>query len=149
MIYVLYFIHVLVSIFLILVVLLQQGKGADLSVFGGGATQAAFGARGAATLLHKLTVFGFVAFTLTTLGIGIIQSRGSGGSVMTGVVNQTPAETSAEPAAAAETPAAETPAAETPASATPAPEPAAGAGDAGADEGSQEPPPADNPESGG
>ena len=56
MIYLLYAIHVLVCVFLILVVLLQQGKGADLSVFGGGSTQTAFGARGATTLLHKLTV---------------------------------------------------------------------------------------------
>ena len=47
MIYVLYTIHVLISFFLILVVLLQQGQGADLSVFGGGSTQTAFGARGA------------------------------------------------------------------------------------------------------
>ncbi len=79
MIYVLYAIHVVVCIFLILVVLLQQGKGADLSVFGGGSTQTAFGARSATTLLHKLTVTSFVLFIFTTLGIGILQgSRGSG-----------------------------------------------------------------------
>ena len=57
MLYALYTIHVVICLFLIMVVLLQQGKGADLSVFGGGGTQTAFGARGAATLLHKLTVF--------------------------------------------------------------------------------------------
>ena len=56
MIYLLYTVHIMVCMFLILVVLLQQGKGADLSVFGGGTTQTAFGARGATTLLHKLTV---------------------------------------------------------------------------------------------
>jgi len=83
-IYVLYFIHVVVCLFLILVVLLQQGKGADLSVFGGGSTMAAFGARGAATLLHKLTVISFIVFTLTTLSIAILQGR-SGSSVMSGV----------------------------------------------------------------
>ena len=82
MIYVLYAIHVLVCLFLILVVLLQQGKGADLSVFGGGTTQAAFGARGAATLLHKMTVAGFVAFILTTIGIGFLQGGSSRSSVM-------------------------------------------------------------------
>lgn len=75
--YMLYFIHVAVSLFLILVVLLQQGKGADLSVFGGGASQAAFGARGAATLLHKLTVICFIVFMITTLSIGVLQSRSS------------------------------------------------------------------------
>jgi len=74
-IYLLYTIHVIICIFLILVVLLQQGKGADLSVFGGGTTQAAFGARGATTLLHKLTVISFAVFILTTLLIGIPQAR--------------------------------------------------------------------------
>jgi preprotein translocase subunit SecG len=83
-IYVLYFLHILVSLFLILVVLLQQGKGADLSVFGGGSSMAAFGARGATTLLHKLTVAAFVIFTLTTLSIAILQGRPSGSSVMKG-----------------------------------------------------------------
>ncbi|MEM7481201.1 MAG: preprotein translocase subunit SecG [Acidobacteriota bacterium] len=77
MIYLLSTIHVLVCIFLILVVLLQQGKGADLSVFGGGSTQTAFGARSAATVLHKLTVFCFVAFILTTIGIAFVQKGGS------------------------------------------------------------------------
>jgi len=69
-------IHIIVCIFLILVVLLQQGKGADLSVFGGGGTQAAFGARGATTLLHKLTVASFVAFIFTTMAIGFIRTGG-------------------------------------------------------------------------
>jgi preprotein translocase subunit SecG len=82
-IYVLYSVHILVCVFLILVVLLQQGKGADLSVFGGGSTQTAFGARGATTLLHKLTVASFVVFILTTLAIGIPQFAGEA-SVMSG-----------------------------------------------------------------
>jgi preprotein translocase subunit SecG len=86
-IYVLYFVHVLVCVFLILVVLLQQGKGADLSVFGGGSTQAAFGARGATTLLHKLTVASFVIFIVTTLTIAIFQG-GGGASVMSDVKEQ-------------------------------------------------------------
>ncbi|HEX5759945.1 MAG TPA: preprotein translocase subunit SecG, partial [Thermoanaerobaculia bacterium] len=88
MIYLLYFLHVLVCVFLILVVLLQQGKGADLSVFGGGSTQTAFGARGAATLLHKLTVVSFVVFILTTLGIGILKSSPGGSSVMSDVMEE-------------------------------------------------------------
>jgi preprotein translocase subunit SecG len=73
-IYLLFTLHVLVCVFLILVVLLQQGKGADLSVFGGGSTQTAFGARGATTLLHKITVASFIIFVLTTLAIGILQT---------------------------------------------------------------------------
>ena len=82
MIYFFYTIHVMVSLFLILVVLLQQGKGADLSVFGGGGTMTAFGARGAATLLHKMTVFSFVAFIMTTLAIGILQGKAKSRSVI-------------------------------------------------------------------
>ena len=85
MIYVLYFIHVVCCLFLILVVLLQQGKGADLSVFGGGSTQAAFGARSAATLLHKATVGFFVLFILTTLTIGILQRGAGSSSIMSGL----------------------------------------------------------------
>jgi len=97
-IYVVYTVHVVVCLFLILVVLLQQGKGADLSVFGGGSTQSAFGARGAATLLHKLTVWAFIAFIFTTIGIGFLQGHGGGGSVMSTVEESAaPATTPAEP----------------------------------------------------
>ncbi len=93
MIYIVYAIHVIICLFLILVVLLQQGKGADLSVFGGGSTQAAFGARGAATILHKMTVAGFVGFIFTTMAIGFLQTGSSGSSVMSTV------EETAEPVA--------------------------------------------------
>jgi preprotein translocase subunit SecG len=112
----LYTIHVLVCIFLILVVLLQQGKGADLSVFGGGSTQTAFGARSATTLLHKLTVASFVIFTLTTLAIGI-RKAGPGGTVMSRVkpAQSAPAQASPSPAPAAAQPAAPAPVPATPA----------------------------------
>ena len=84
MIYLLVTIHVIVSLFLILVVLLQQGKGADLAgAFGGGGSQTFFGARGATTVLHKLTVAAFVIFVLTCMFLAIIQVRPQG-SVMEG-----------------------------------------------------------------
>ena len=124
MIYVLYFLHILVSLFLILVVLLQQGKGADLSVFGGGSSMAAFGARGATTLLHKLTVAAFVIFTLTTLSIAIVQGRPSGSSVMKGAKAPVSAPATSTPVVPPATtpPPAETPA--PPPAETPAPPPA-------------------------
>jgi preprotein translocase subunit SecG len=130
MIYLFYTVHVLICFFLILVVLLQQGKGADLSVFGGGSTMTAFGARGAATLLHKMTVFSFVAFIVTTLAINILQGQREESSVMT-TVEET--EAAAEEPAAEETtePAAALPA-EEPESAPPAEESGATAEDAGA-----------------
>ena len=84
MIYVLYVLEVLVCLFLILVVLLQQGSGADLSVFGGGATQTAFGARGTTQFIHKLTVWAFVAFILLTLAIAVYKGGASGASVISG-----------------------------------------------------------------
>jgi len=99
-IYLLYTLHVLLCIFLILVVLLQQGKGADLSVFGGGSTMAAFGARSATTLLHRLTVAGFVGFVLTTLLIAFVKGKVEGGSVMKSVPTA-PISAPATPAPAA------------------------------------------------
>ena len=107
MIYLFYAVHVIVCIFLILVVLLQQGKGADLSVFGGGSTQTAFGARSATTLLHKLTVTSFVLFICTTLLIGILQGGSGSSSIMSDVMDQRLEETATgESAAAAAPPAA-------------------------------------------
>ena len=76
--------HIIVSLFLILVVLVQQGKGADLAgAFGGGGSQTAFGARGAATLLHKLTTAFFILFVITSMALAVLQARPRG-SVMSG-----------------------------------------------------------------
>src|SRR5438477_11484057 len=76
--------HVIISIFLILVVLVQQGKGADLAgAFGGGGSQTAFGARGATTLLHKLTTAFFILFVITSMALAVLQARPRS-SVMTG-----------------------------------------------------------------
>jgi len=68
--------HIIVSVFLMLIVLVQQGKGADLAgAFGGGGSQTAFGARGATTLLQKLTAAFFVLFVITSLSLAILQAR--------------------------------------------------------------------------
>jgi preprotein translocase subunit SecG len=126
----LYTIHVLVCIFLILVVLLQQGKGADLSVFGGGSTQTAFGARSATTLLHKLTVGSFIIFTLTTLAIGIRKAGPGGASVMSKVVAEDATPLTPAPAQPA-TPGQPVPAPQQQAPAPAAPAPAAPPADGG------------------
>ena len=72
-------IHVIVSLFLIIVVLLQSGKAADLAgAFGGMGSQTAFGPRGSATLLSKATTFAAVLFMLTSISLGIVKSRDLG-----------------------------------------------------------------------
>lgn len=94
--FLIYTLHVLICFFLIAVVLLQQGKGADLSVFGGGGTQTAFGARGAATVLHKLTVGSFIFFIITTMAIGVLQTNNEGSEVLGGLPEAPSAEATAE-----------------------------------------------------
>ena len=79
------FIHVLVCLFLIVVVLLQSGKAADLAgAFGGMGSQTAFGPRGSATLLSKATTLAAAVFMITSLTLAILATRGaaSSGSVL-------------------------------------------------------------------
>ena len=76
MVYLVVVLHIIVSLFLIGVVLLQQGKSADLAgAFGGQGSQTAFGPRGAANLLTKLTTWSAVLFMLTSIGLTIMLSR--------------------------------------------------------------------------
>jgi preprotein translocase subunit SecG len=68
--------HVIVCLFLIAVVLIQQGKSADLAgAFGGQGSQTAFGPRGAANLLTKLTTWSAIIFMLTSIALTIVMSR--------------------------------------------------------------------------
>jgi preprotein translocase subunit SecG len=68
--------YIFVCLFLILVVLVQQGRGADLAgAFGGGGSQQTFGPRGATTFLHKLTTGFFVAFIVLALALAVVESR--------------------------------------------------------------------------
>jgi preprotein translocase subunit SecG len=72
-------IHVIVCLFLIGVILLQQGKSADLAgAFGGQGSQTAFGPRGAANLLTKLTTWSAIIFMCTSIGLFVLIARQSG-----------------------------------------------------------------------
>src|SRR5437868_6479736 len=73
------FIHVAVCLFLIVVVLLQSGKAADLAgAFGGMGSQTAFGPRGSATLLSKATTIAAILFMFTSLSLSILATRNAG-----------------------------------------------------------------------
>ena len=72
-------IHVIVCVFLIIVVLLQSGKAADLAgAFGGMGSQTAFGPRGSATLLSKATTISAIVFMLTSISLSVVATRSAG-----------------------------------------------------------------------
>ncbi|MEW5900774.1 MAG: preprotein translocase subunit SecG [Acidobacteriota bacterium] len=71
------FVHIVICIILILAVLLQSGKAADLAgAFGGVGSQTAFGPRGTATLLSKITTICAVLFMFTSMGLWILSAKG-------------------------------------------------------------------------
>lgn len=79
------FLHIIVSIILILAVLLQPGKSGDLgSMFGGGSSESVFGSSGAVPFLSKLTRVLAVVFFATSLSLGYFAIRGSSSSVLQG-----------------------------------------------------------------
>jgi preprotein translocase subunit SecG len=93
--YVLTVIHVIVCLFLMIVVLLQSGKAADLAgAFGGMGSQTVFGPRGAATVLTKATTIAAGAFLFTSLSLSIMSTRSGGGG------SKSVLETTKDPAAA-------------------------------------------------
>ena len=116
--YVVPVIHVLACLFLIVVVLLQTGKGADMGAVFGGGSQTLFGSSGAGNFLTKLTTATAITFMLTSLLLTIHASRAPSSDLL----NRLPA---AEAPAAPPEPEASAPAAQAPAA---APEPAAPAG---------------------
>ena len=73
------FFHIFVSIFLVLIVLLQTGKGASMgATFGGSSNQTLFGSTGPASVLSKVTVFCAVVFMVTSLYLAYVPAeRGS------------------------------------------------------------------------
>ncbi len=89
-------IHVIVCIALIMIVLLQTGKGADMgAAFGGGSSQTLFGSTGASTFLSKATTGAAIVFMLTSLVLAYISSHPAGSSVMNRIEVEAPQEESA------------------------------------------------------
>ncbi|HEU4415541.1 MAG TPA: preprotein translocase subunit SecG [Candidatus Angelobacter sp.] len=83
-------IHVIVCLVLIVVVLLQHGKSADIAAtFGGMGSQTAFGPRGTATAFSRLTTWCAIIFMVTSMALTYLASRRGSSSVMDTV--QTPA----------------------------------------------------------
>ena len=68
-------VHLIVCVFLIFIVLIQSGKGAELGAAFGGSSQTLFGARGAATFFSKLTTVAAVVFMLTSFLLAVVTSR--------------------------------------------------------------------------
>jgi preprotein translocase subunit SecG len=80
---------VIVCAILVLVVLLQSGRGADLAgAFGGGATQTAFGSRGPASFLSKMTTIAAVIFMVTSIALSMISTKSASKSILEGKTQQ-------------------------------------------------------------
>jgi len=100
--------HIMVCAILIVAVLLQSGKAADLAgAFGGAGSQSAFGPRGAQTALTKMTTISAVLFMFTSMGLWIMSSRQTSGSVLSGeqappIKDQPVATSTAQPGTKAE-----------------------------------------------
>lgn len=77
-------IHLLVAVAIVILVLLQQGKGSDMgAAFGGGSSQSLFGARGSANFLSRATSFLVTFFFLSSLTLAYIYThRGDGSSII-------------------------------------------------------------------
>jgi len=96
-------IHVIVSIALIMIVLLQTGKGADMgAAFGGGSSQTLFGSTGASTFLSKATTAAAIIFMVTSLGLAYLSGHRTEESVVTGT--SVPVESQTAPGTAAPAP---------------------------------------------
>jgi preprotein translocase subunit SecG len=93
-------VHIFVCLGLIIIVLLQKGKGASMGAVFGGSSQTVFGSSGATTFLSRVTTAIAIIFMLTSLGLSMFFGKGSTSSVMEGVPQtQVPAaESPASPA---------------------------------------------------
>lgn len=93
-------VHIIVCLTLILFILLQSGKGADIgAVFGGGSSQTVFGSTGASTFLSKVTIGAAVVFMVTSIILTYFSGKGITGTERSLVTEQSaPAATTTKPA---------------------------------------------------
>ena len=85
-------IHISVSLFLIVIVLLQQGKGAQVGATFGGSSQTVFGTEGPLPLLNKVTTGAAVVFMITSISLAWYSAHASKSTVMRGVQQTAPIE---------------------------------------------------------
>jgi preprotein translocase subunit SecG len=98
--------HVIVCLFLIVVVLLQSGKAADLAgAFGGMGSQTAFGPRGAATVLSKATTIAAALFMILSLTLSVMHTRQGSQFGGASVLEKSAPATKQQPAGQTQTPA--------------------------------------------
>jgi preprotein translocase subunit SecG len=84
--------HVVVCLFLIGIVLLQHGKGADIGATFGGSSQSLFGSEGPLPLLNKITTAAAIIFMLTSVALAYISSHTGSDSVMSGLTKPQPVQ---------------------------------------------------------
>jgi preprotein translocase subunit SecG len=92
-------VHIIVCITLILFILLQSGKGADIgAVFGGGSSQTVFGSTGASTFLSKVTIGAAVVFMVTSIILTYFSGKGITGTERSLVTEQSAPAATTKPA---------------------------------------------------
>lgn len=84
-------VHIVVCLFLVGIVLLQHGKGADIGATFGGSSQSLFGTEGPLPLLNKITTAVAIIFMLTSVTLAYISSQSSSSSVMSEISVSQPA----------------------------------------------------------
>ncbi len=90
-------VHVLVCLFLIVIVLLQHGKGADIGATFGGSSQSLFGSEGPVPLLNKITTLAAIVFMGTSISLAYLSAQKSTGSVMKKIQTGTQAPAAQKP----------------------------------------------------
>lgn len=92
-------VHTIVCLFLICIVLLQHGKGADVGASFGGSSQSLFGTEGPVPLLNKITTLAAIIFMGTSIALAYMSTNKSTGSVMSDIKVQTLPQAPAQPTA--------------------------------------------------